>query len=220
MRIAVSQPYFLPYPGYFRLMRGVDAFVVYDTVQFPRGGWVHRNQLFRDGGRPAWLTLPLAYAPLRTCIRDIAFHDRARELWSTRIRAFPACRAPQGDATALAGEIAAFHQDSPVEFICRTLRSAACILGIDAPFVMASSLGMPAPRDRLEGLVGICRRLGATEYVNAPGGRALYQAEGFARHGIALQFLPDYRGPAASILQRLQDEAAASVRREIDASLA
>lgn len=219
MRIAIMQPYFLPYAGYFRLLCGVDAFVVYDTVQFPRGGWVHRNRLLRHDGRPAWLTLPLASAPLGTRIHDLAFHPLADQVWRKRKRAFPACLAPRGDAMPLAAEIGELR-GSPVDLICGTLRCAARLLGFDVPFVMASSLAIPGPRDRLESLVAICRELGATEYLNAPGGRSLYAADDFARHGIALQFLPDYAGPESSILQRLQDESAGSLRREIDANLA
>jgi len=218
MRIAIMQPYFLPYAGYFRLLRGVDAFVVYDTVQFPRGGWVHRNRLHGQHGATAWLTLPLAHAPLATRIRDIAFHEHAQEFWSKRVRAFPACTAPQGDAEPLATEIAQLH-GSPLDVICRALRAAASVLGLEVPIVMASALAIPVPCDRLGSLIAICRALGATEYLNAPGGRRLYDAQSFARHGIALQFLPDYRGPAGSVLQRLNDDSAAALLREIDVNM-
>jgi hypothetical protein len=43
--IAVMQPYFIPYAGYFRLFAASDLFVIYDCVQFPRRGWVQRNRL-------------------------------------------------------------------------------------------------------------------------------------------------------------------------------
>ena len=56
--IAVMQPYFVPYAGYFRLFAATDLFVIYDCVQFPRRGWVHRNQLPGANGQPNWLTLP------------------------------------------------------------------------------------------------------------------------------------------------------------------
>jgi len=218
MRIAIMQPYFLPYAGYFRLLRDVDAFVVYDTVQFPRGGWVHRNRLRGRHGASAWLTLPLAHAPLGTRIRDIGFHEHAQELWRKRIRAFPACSEPRGDAVPLAQDIAQLH-GSPLDVISRSLRAAALLLGFEVPFVMASSLAIPGPLDRLGSLIAICRAFGATEYLNAPGGRQLYDAQSFARHGIALQFLPVYRGPADSVLQRLHDEPAQALRREIDANM-
>ena len=57
--VAIMQPYFAPYAGYFRLLATTDLFVVYDCVQFPRRGWVHRNQLPDAAGKLDWLTLPL-----------------------------------------------------------------------------------------------------------------------------------------------------------------
>ena len=45
------QPYFVPYAGYFRLFAASDLFVIYDCVQFPRRGWVHRNKMFAADGQ-------------------------------------------------------------------------------------------------------------------------------------------------------------------------
>ena len=63
MRIAIMQPYFLPYAGYFRLLQQTDLFVVYDCVQFIRRGWIHRNRLANMNKELSWLTLQLAKAP-------------------------------------------------------------------------------------------------------------------------------------------------------------
>ena len=49
MKIAIMQPYFLPYIGYFQLMNTVDQFVVYDNIQFAKKGWFHRNRILADG---------------------------------------------------------------------------------------------------------------------------------------------------------------------------
>ena len=57
--VAIMQPYFFPYAGYFRLFAASDLFVIYDCVQFPRRGWVHRNLLPDASGSERWLTLPL-----------------------------------------------------------------------------------------------------------------------------------------------------------------
>jgi WbqC-like protein family len=50
LTVAIMQPYFLPYAGYSRLFAATDLFVVYDCVQFPRRGWVHRNRLVNTAG--------------------------------------------------------------------------------------------------------------------------------------------------------------------------
>ncbi len=49
MRTAIMQPYFLPYLGYFQLISAVDRFVVYDTIQFTKKGWINRNQMLLNG---------------------------------------------------------------------------------------------------------------------------------------------------------------------------
>ena len=45
MRIAVMQPYFLPYIGYWQLLRAVDTFVVLDDVNYINRGWINRNRI-------------------------------------------------------------------------------------------------------------------------------------------------------------------------------
>ena len=66
----------------------------------------------------------------------------------------------------------------------------------------------------------IARRLGAREYVNAPGGRELYDAAAFAGAGVRLLFLPEYRGRFASVLERLALESPDTLRAELEANLA
>jgi hypothetical protein len=45
MRIALMQPYFFPYLGYFSLIDYVDHWVVFDNVQFVKQSWVNRNRV-------------------------------------------------------------------------------------------------------------------------------------------------------------------------------
>ena len=87
--IAIMQPYFLPYAGYFRLIARSDVFVIYDCVQFPRRGWVHRNKLLDAAGAEQWLTLPLRPAPQDVLIRDLEFPEDAPAAIAERLRPFP-----------------------------------------------------------------------------------------------------------------------------------
>ena len=86
--IAIMQPYFAPYAGYFRLMEVADIFVVYDCVQFPRRGWVHRNKLSTSNGTMKWLTLPLLKQPQDIHIKDLLFLEEAQTLWTERLLPF------------------------------------------------------------------------------------------------------------------------------------
>ena len=58
MKLAVMQPYFLPYLGYFQLLHAVDQFVIYDNIEFSKRGWVQRNRILVNGA-PAFISLPL-----------------------------------------------------------------------------------------------------------------------------------------------------------------
>lgn len=218
VRIAIMQPYFLPYAGYFRLMAGVDAFVVLDDVQFPRGGWVHRNKLARMDGPPAWLTMPLMAMPTHTPIRDMRFHARAGEFWHERLRRFPACTQPNPTTLRIVEELTDTGP-GPADSIVRLLRITADLLGYRPAFIQASELAIPASLGRTRKLIAICQLLGATSYINAPNGRDLYAPADFAARGIRLEFLPVYQGNPLSILQRLHDESVSTICREIEANL-
>ena len=49
MKIAIMQPYFMPYIGYFQLLSQVDKFVIYDDVNFIKRGWINRNRILSNG---------------------------------------------------------------------------------------------------------------------------------------------------------------------------
>ena len=83
--IAIMQPYFIPYAGYFRLFAVSDLLVIYDCVQFARRGWVHRNRLPDRSGVERWLTLPLAKAPQSVLIKDLRFPEDAAALLDHRL---------------------------------------------------------------------------------------------------------------------------------------
>ena len=60
MTVAIMQPYFLPYIGYWQLLAAVDRFVVYDNIQYTKKGWVNRNRFLRHGAA-ATFTVPVRH---------------------------------------------------------------------------------------------------------------------------------------------------------------
>ncbi len=58
MKLAIMQPYFLPYIGYFQLMSAVDVFVVYDNIKYTKKGWINRNRILQNG-HDVMFSLPL-----------------------------------------------------------------------------------------------------------------------------------------------------------------
>jgi hypothetical protein len=212
--VAIMQPYFIPYAGYFRLFAASDLFVIYDCVQFPRRGWVHRNCLIDSNGAERWLTLPLAKAPQSVLIRDLQFPPDAAQILAERLRPFP-LRA--NDPAAVAAILDALRNPAgtTVDYIECMLRQIVDHLGLRWNVLRSSTLDVPESFHGQERIIEIARRLGARRYVNAPGGRDLYDAEAFSKAGIELKFLAPYAGSTASILTRILEEAPHRLAKDI-----
>ena len=73
MRVAIMQPYFLPYIGYYQLIASVDLFVVYDNIKYTKKGWINRNRMLQNG-KDVMFSLPLKSDSdyLDVCERQLA----------------------------------------------------------------------------------------------------------------------------------------------------
>lgn len=213
--IAVMQPYFVPYPGYFRLFAAADRVALFDCVQFPRRGWVHRNRLPDAAGNPAWLTLPLQRAPVDTPIHALQFTADAAERLRASSRKFPVLRNGRHPL------IDEMHRlDGMVsDYIEKLLRLCCETMGLPFRTVRTSSLGLDPALHGEARVLAAARMLGATRYINLEGGRGLYSADAFGSNGIALRFLPEWRGDRWSILYRLLTEPAERVAADIRGQL-
>jgi|TARA_B100001964_G_C14089163_1_gene534013 hypothetical protein len=207
------QPYFIPYAGYFRLFAACDLFVIYDDVQFPKEGWVHRNRLLNKNNEPTWLTLPIQRKPLATRINEIEFLDDANKVWQEQLRKFPIMDIDSQNNPLK--ELIRNPGNKPLDFIVKGLETVAKILDIPFNVKYSSDLNIGNNLKGQERVLEIVKYFGANEYINAPGGTGLYDAGIFQKNGIELRFLPDYKGSKASILQRLLTEDLKEIREEI-----
>lgn len=212
LTVSIMQPYFAPYAGYFRLFAASDLFVIYDCVQFARRGWLHRNKLKDASGQPRWLTLPLEKAPQDVLIRDLCFPDNAAAELAERLKPFPLAVTP---ATQHIVDALLDVRGTPVDYIERLLEITATYCGLPWRVVRSSTLGVPPEFRGQDRIIEIARRLGADRYVNASGGRDLYDSAAFERAGLELRFLVEYQGPLASILQRMLDDDRAELARDV-----
>jgi hypothetical protein len=100
--------------------------------------------------------------------------------------------------------------------LCAQLQRLTALLGISRPLVRSSTLRIPADVHGQARVIAVARALGATCYVNSPGGHELYDSRDFADQGIELKFLAPFHGPQASILSlllnRSMDEVVALIR--------
>jgi hypothetical protein len=189
MKVAIMQPYFMPYVGYFQLIGAVDLFVVYDNIKYTKKGWINRNRMLLND-TDVMFSLPIKSASDSLDVRDrVLAADFDRDKLLRQIGAAYR-RAPYYTETmALMGRILACTDSNLFGFLHQSLLETCRHLGISTNIVVSSDLDVDPGLKGQEMVLAYCRAAGARTYVNPIGGMALYGREQFAAHGIALRFL-------------------------------
>ncbi|MBE0679893.1 MAG: WbqC family protein [Bacteroidales bacterium] len=187
MKLAIMQPYFLPYIGYFQLMRAADLFVYYDDVTFIKQSWINRNRILLDN-REHLFTLELEGASSFRSINSISIGNNRSRLMKTFVQAYR--KAPYfRDFEPVLHSVFSSTETGLADYIAETHRSVLEYLGVEAKSVRSSSIGKDNSLKGQDKVIDICKRMGAVEYINAPGGRGLYSYNDFSDNGIKLSFL-------------------------------
>lgn len=191
MIAAIMQPYFFPYIGYFQLMQAVDTFVIFDDVQYIDRGWVNRNRI-QNNGVAAWLTLPVQKASRNLPINKRHYHlaggDAVRRV-EQRLQASYAKASCWPEIAPLLFRLLGFDDANVATFNANLLEVLARRLGAGCRFIFSSSIDKPGELKGNAKVIDLCRRIGATHYVNPIGGIPLYPREVFEQAQIELSFL-------------------------------
>lgn len=192
-RVAIVQSSYIPWKGYFDLIRAADEFILLDDVQFTKRDWRSRNRIKTKDGL-LWLSIPVhtkgryEQRILETTISDPSW---AHKHWQTIRSAY--ARTPYFDAYAPAFETL---YRSPVSdrlsVVNHALIVAACAaLGITTPITWSEAYH---PSDgRNERLIDLCVKSGATAYLSGPNARGYLDERAFNEAGISVHFA-DYDG--------------------------
>ena len=190
MRIAIIQPYFLPYIGYFQILNVVDRFIILDDVNFISRGWINRNRIAING-KPSWITIPLVKPSRNKLISDT--HIQSDDTWKRKmLRSIELVYSKTlnfDKGYALIQDILDTDERHLSTFLCRALRMTCEHLGVKTEIEASSSI---YDKKRLSGqkrILDICLSNKATHYVNPTGGRALYKQDSFQTAGVELSFL-------------------------------
>ncbi|MFA5370492.1 MAG: WbqC family protein [Sideroxydans sp.] len=187
MKLALMQPYLFPYLGYFQLIRAVDTFVVYDDVNYIKGGWINRNFILGQGGKQL-ITLPLQGASPNQLIKQVEVGGMQQKLLQTIRHNYS--KAPQfATVFPLIEDILMQQEKNLARFLDYQLRQISDYLGLRPQWHVSSGLNKDNELRGQDKVLAICEELGATHYINVPGGRALYEQESFAARGMQLSFI-------------------------------
>jgi hypothetical protein len=192
--VAILQSNYVPWKGYFDLIRQADEFVLYDTAQYTKNDWRNRNRIKTPQG-VQWLTIPVAAGPLGRPIDAARVGDRGwAENHLTRLR-YAYRDAPhfaRSEPAVAALYAAAGRLDRLTDVNELFLRGLCDLLNIPAHFTRSADYNLDDP-DPTGRLVGICSQAGATEYLSGPAARAYLDESRFRAAGIAVRYI-DYAG--------------------------
>lgn len=187
MIVAVHQPQYLPWLGYFDKIDRADAFVLLDNVQFKKNEWQNRNRIKTSQGWQ-WLTVPVQYKyPQR--INEVRINPNTR--WQHKHK--QAISTHYGKAPCFA------HLESSIEELwdrnwemisvlnIETVRKLVDLIGIGTPIYVASELEN-FPDDPDERLIAIARYFGAKRYLAGAGARGYMKMDKYSNNGIEVEF--------------------------------
>ena len=206
------QPYFFPYLGYFGLIAATDRWVVFDTPQYMRRSWVNRNRVVSSGA-DGWkyLCAPVRKAARETSIGEIRLAnvnslrtDVLRNLDEYERRNAPA----YAETAALVDDCLNVADDRLCSLLVQSLQKTCDHLQLPFSPELFSQLSLPIGNvGPGEWALKTAAALGASEYINPPGGRELFNPAEFERLGIRLSFLehdlPEYSQQRAEFLAGL-----------------
>jgi hypothetical protein len=193
VRLAVLQPSYLPWLGYFDQIDRVDVFVYYDDVQYDKNGWRNRNRVKGPSG-PVWLSVPVKHSgrgPQSINEVEVDGQNWARKHIRS-VEQFYA-KAPYGrDYIPRLAELLSRPWIRLVDLDIAINDAIVHWLGLEAKIVRSSSLGIAG--DRNERLIRICRHFGAERYLSGNAAKVYIDPAAFAEVGISVEW-QDYSHP-------------------------
>lgn len=191
MKIAIMQPYFFPYIGYFQLMNAVDEFVVYDDIEFTKKGWINRNRILVNG-KDAFITLPLKKDSDYLDVVDRHLAESwplERKKMLNRISGSYR-KAPYFELVfPMVEKCIMFEENNLFKFILNSLTTTKEFLGIRTPILVSSAVSVSHGLKAEKRVMSICKDRKAVAYINPIGGLQLYDKKEFGENGIDLHFI-------------------------------
>lgn len=197
--VAVLQPGYLPWLGFFDQMLRADFFIIYDDVQFDKHGWRNRNRIKSYRG-PHWLTVPVRLSgsgkPANNQVRIEPNLPWPRKHIGT-IRQFYS-KAPYIAAyLPFLEKLLSQNWDRLLDLNLAVLGLLCSWLDVRYQPILSSSLHLKG--ERSERLLGICKHFGATHYLSGNAAQSYLDTAIFEKAAIEIVW-QNYRHPVYSQL--------------------
>lgn len=194
MKLAIMQPYFFPYIGYFSLIKNTDQFILFDTVQFIRHGWIDRNRVLKPNDGWQYISIPLIKHSQQTLIKDIVIKNEAnwRDKIISQIGHYKK-KAPFYNETLNVVNKAISIDTQDITLLNYNVLKVVCeYLGIkfNCDIFSKMNLDIEAATAPDEWALNICKAINdVTEYWNPQGGVTFFDKFKYDKAGIKLKLL-------------------------------
>lgn len=202
MKLAIMQPYFFPYIGYFQLIKAADKMILYDLVTYRKGSWMNRNRLIdKSKNSTEYFRVPVRKFSIGTLASDILIDETSDwRAYYERFIYFNYRKAPQFSTVfPLVLELLNIEAQSLHEFNSKSIMKLARYMNLHTEIVFDNSDYLALEEDlvhngqdantKTKRIIKICQNEGADHYINPIGGISLYDKETFANHKLKLSFL-------------------------------
>jgi hypothetical protein len=183
MTIGVHQPYFFPYLPYFQTIKAVDKFVLLEDVNYINKGYINRNDIL--GSK---FTIPLKGASQNKLINELEVMDKKvwmGEFLDKIVKAYTGY--PYFTNVWLILERVLMTETNIAKINLLAIKEVCAYLDIQTQIVSSTAYPKNAPGQYR--ILEICKQDKATRYINAIGGKELYNKELFSSRGIELKFI-------------------------------
>ena len=190
--IAIMQPYFFPYLGYFQLINYVDKMIIYDDIKFTKKGWINRNKLKSIDGIFN-ISIPLKKGSSNLSINERYISDQwpnhKKKIINKITNSYKNCK--YFDCTIqLIKDVLDYDEQRLDKFLFNSIKSASSFLNINTKIIKSSEIELNSKfykgPDRVIEIIKLSK---ADRYVNPINGKHLYKKNLFKKKGITLNFL-------------------------------
>lgn len=190
MKLAVMQPYFFPYLGYFQLIEESDLFVIYDDVNFITRGWINRNRILINGSA-AYITIPCKNSSQNRliCDTDHALNDKNRGKLVRKIELSYKNAPYFENVFPIVKDVIYLDTPGISELAIASISKTMNYLKMSGSAKVSSSAYENQQLIGVDRIMDICKQENAKTYINAIGGKMLYNRQTFFDKGIELKFL-------------------------------
>ncbi|MDD5674538.1 MAG: WbqC family protein [Chitinivibrionales bacterium] len=186
MKIAIHQPQYMPWSGYFHKMASCDLFVFLDDVQFKKNEWQNRNRI-RNAQGWQWLSVPTSYK-FPQCINQVQI-SYEKEWRTNHLKSLEMCYSSAPGFKLYHSDVINFYGNGWAtidECNIASVNLLMKLLGISTPVERTSSYKFG--HSATERLIEICRYFKADTYLAGAGGHDYMDVSLFVKAGINLEF--------------------------------